>query len=305
MKDQFDDYDKRIMEKVDQEAEEIERMIRADSEIASIRADVNLDAKVYESVSAYEDGVAGRRSPEPGDAKREVPEDKRTFANLTEEELEALYLGREVLERRRKRANRRAAWKAAGKWKHIAAVFLIFSLTAGVGVTSVGGAERIVEMVKGTLGGRDSTKVNSSRKPVKETDDSAEEKAYQQIKDELGIDPVRLLVFSGGIEFRNYEVDVDARMARLLYVYGDRNISYLIDASYTEELWGTDIEDKKLDEYSYEVGRLNITVIEYELSESKEREYTAKFEYRGIYYQLTAVIGKNEFEKILDNLYFS
>ena len=75
MKDQFDDYDKRIMEKVDQEAEEIERMIRADSEIASIRADVNLDAKVYESVSAYEDGVAGRRSPEPGDAKREVPED--------------------------------------------------------------------------------------------------------------------------------------------------------------------------------------------------------------------------------------
>lgn len=305
MKDQFDDYDKRIMEKVDQEAEEIERMIRADSEIASIRADANLDAKVYESVSAYEDGVAGRRSPEPEDAKREVPEDKRTFANLTEEELEALYLGREVLERRRKRANRRAAWKAAGKWKHIAAVFLIFSLTAGVGVTSVGGAERIVEMVKGTLGGRDSTKVNSSRKPVKETDDSAEEKAYQQIKDELGIDPVRLLVFSGGIEFRNYEVDVDARMARLLYVYGDRNISYLIDASYTEELWGTDIEDKKLDEYSYEVGRLNITVIEYELSESKEREYTAKFEYRGIYYQLTAVIGKNEFEKILDNLYFS
>ena len=70
MKDQFDDYDKRIMEKVDQEAEEIERMIRADSEIASIRADANLDAKVYESVSAYEDGVAGRRSPEPEDAKR-------------------------------------------------------------------------------------------------------------------------------------------------------------------------------------------------------------------------------------------
>ncbi len=303
MKDQFDDYDKRIMEKVDQEAEEIERMIRADSEIASIRADANLDAKVYESVSAYEDGVAGRRSPEPEDAKREVPEDKRTFANLTEEELEALYLGREVLERRRKRANRRAAWKAAGKWKHIAAVFLIFSLTAGVGVTSVGGAERIVEMVKGTLGGRDSTKVNSSRKPVKETDDSAEEKAYQQIKDELGIDPVKIIRISGLI-YRNCEVDLDARMAHMLYEYDNKNISYLINASYTEELWGTDVEDKVINEYPYTAGRLKAEITEYELRGSKEKEYTAKFEYKGIYYQLTAVISKDEFEKILKNLYF-
>ncbi len=305
MKDQFDDYDKRIMEKVDQEAEEIERMIRADSEIASIRADANLDAKVYESVSAYEDGVAGRRSPEPEDAKREIPEDKRIFANLPEEDLEALYLGREVLERRRKKANRRAAWKAAGKWKHIAAVFLIFSLTAGVGVTSVGGAERIVEMVKGTLGGRDSTKVNSSRKSVKETDDSAEEKAYQQIKDELGIDPVRILGFSGGVEFRDCEVDSESRMARLLYAYGDRNVSYLVDASYTEELWGTDIEDKKLDDYIYTLGELSIVVTEYQIVDSREKRYSGEFEYNGIYYQLTGTMTKKKFEKILKNLYFS
>ena len=305
MKDQFDDYDKRIMEKVDQEAEEIERMIRADSEIASIRADANLDAKVYESVSAYEDGVAGRRSPEPEDAKREVPEDKRTFANLTDEELEALYLGREVLERRRKRANRRAAWKAAGKWKHIAAVFLIFSLTAGIGVTSVGGAERIVEMVKQVVGGREISKVNSSTRKVKPVGEDEEAKAYQQIKDELGIDPVRILGFSGGVEFRNCDVDADARIARLLYAYGDRNVSYLVNASYSEELWGTDIEDTEIDEYLYAVEGLNVSVTEYELSESKDKEYTAKFEYRGIYYQLTAVITKAEFEKILDNLYFS
>lgn len=305
MKDQFDDYDKRIMEKVDQEAEEIERMIRADSEIASIRADANLDAKVYESVSAYEDGVAGRRSPEPEDAKREVPEDKRTFANLPEEDLEALYLGREVLERRRKKADRRAAWKAAGKWKYIAAVFLIFSLTAGIGVTSVGGAERIVEMVKQVVGGREISKVNSSTKETKSSDEEKELEAYQQIKDELGIDPVRIIKFSGEIEFRNCEVDADARMAQLLYVYNDKNISYLVDASYTEELWGTDIEDTKIDEYFYDVGDLNVSVTEYKLPESKNREYSAKFEYRGVYYQLTAVIAKAEFEKILDNLYFS
>ena len=212
---------------------------------------------------------------------------------------------REVLERRRKRANRRAAWKAAGKWKHIAAVFLIFSLTAGVGVTSVGGAERIVEMVKGTLGSRDSTKVNFSRKPVKETDDSAEEKAYQQIKDELGIDPVRILGFSGGVEFRDCEVDSESRMARLLYAYGDRNVSYLVDASYTEELWGTDIEDKKLDDYIYTLGELSIVVTEYQIVDSREKRYSGEFEYNGIYYQLTGTMTKKKFEKILKNLYFS
>lgn len=304
MKDQFDDYDKRIMEKVDQEAEEIERMIRADSEIASIRADANLDAKVYESVSAYEDGVAGRRSPEPEDAKREVPEDKRTFANLTDEELEALYLGREVLERRRKRANRRAAWKAAGKWKHIAAVFLIFSLTAGVGVTSVGGAERIVEMVKQVVGGREISKVNSSTKETKSSDEEKKLEAYQQIKDELGIAPVRIIEFSGGVEFRSCEVDADARVARLLYAYEDRNVSYLIDASYTEELWGTDIEDTKLDEYIYTLEEGEVNVTEYQIKGSREMRYSGEFEYKGIYYQLTGTMTKEMFERILNNLYF-
>lgn len=304
MKDQFDDYDKRIMEKVDQEAEEIERMIRADSEIASIRADANLDAKVYESVSAYEDGVAGRRSPEPEDAKREVPEDKRTFANLTDEDLEAIYLGRKVLERRRKKANRRAAWKVVGKWKHIAAVFLIFSLTAGIGVTSVGGAERIVEMVKQVVGSREISKVNSSTRKVKPAGEDEEAKAYQQIKDELKIDPVRILVFSGGVQFRDYDVDADARIARLLYAYEDRNVSYLIDASYTEELWGTDIEDTKLDDYVYKLESVSVTVTEYQVKDSREMRYSGEFEYKGIYYQLTGTMAKEMFEEILNNLYF-
>ena len=146
--------------------------------------------------------------------------------------------------------------------------------------------------------------MNSSTRKVKPVGEDEEAKAYQQIKDDLKIDPVRILAFSGGVQFRDYDVDADARIARLLYAYEDRNVSYLIDASYTEELWGTDIEDTKLDDYVYKLESVSVTVTEYQVKDSREMRYSGEFEYKGIYYQLTGTMAKEMFEEILNNLYF-
>ena len=44
--------------------------------------------------------------------------------------------------------------------------------------------------------------------------------------------------------------------------------------------------------------------MEYELPKSKKKEYSATFEYQGVYYQLIGTIEKAEFEKILKKLHF-
>lgn len=304
MRDQFDNYEKRIVEKLDQEAEEIERRIRENPRVAEAKADESLDRKVYAGVAAYEEVVAGKNEApySEADMESDIP------AGLSSDDAEALRLGRELQRRLReeesKEEPKKAEKKYSGVWKRLAAAVVVLVLVTGFGVNSIGGPTRIVEKVKLAIGGREISKVNSSTEEAKLTEEERELEAYQQIKDELKIEPVRMRAVSKDMKYKNCEIDLEIRLAQILYVCGDRNVSYFISDSYTEEIWSSDIEDKETDEYIFNYGKLNAEVTEYELPESGEKEYTAKFVYKDIHYQLTAVIEKVEFERILKNLYF-
>lgn len=308
MRNQLDDYEKKIIEKLDQEAREIERRIEENPQMAEFEADEGLDRKVYAEVEAYEKAIAGKAGADTGNMGRAENTDISDVTGLSKDDLEALRLGRELQRRRRKKKHWNTLGektrKFVGGWKRIVAAAVVLVLIAGVGVDSIGGPNRVVEIVKGTFGGRESSRVNSSTKDAKIVKESREEEAYQQIKDELGIDPVKIIRFTGGIKFKNCEVNSDIRVVQILYEYGQKNISYLMDASYTKETWGTDIEDEKINEYPYVKGKLNAKIAEYYLSENKEKKYSAEFEYKGIYYQIVGTVKWEEFEKILINLHF-
>ena len=50
---------------------------------------------------------------------------------------------------------------------------------------------------------------------------------------------------------------------------------------------------------------VEVQVKEYEEKEEKIKRYEAEFEYAGAQYEIKGVVEKEEFEKILKNLYFS
>lgn len=303
MRDQFDNYEKRIVEKLDREAEEIERRIEENPQAAEAKANESLDRKVYAGVAAYEEAVAGKNEVLHREAELEDILDK-----LSPNDAEALRLGWEVQRRLRgeegEEEPKKTERKHAGVWKRLAAAVVVLVLVTGFGVNSMGGPTRIVEKVKLAIGGREVSQGNSSVNTAKLTEEDVEEEAYQRIKEELGIKAVRIRAISKEMEYKSSNIDLELRLAQMIYVCENRNISYLVSDSYTEEFWSSDIEDKKTDEYIFDYGKLNAEVTEYELPESGEKEYTAKFVYKDIHYQLTAVIDKMEFEKILKNLYF-
>lgn len=309
MRDQFDNYEKRIMERLDREAEELERRIGEDPQAAEARADAELDRRVYAGVDAFEKAVAGRKNAGAGDMPGEEKENAAGLEGLSDEDLEALRLGRELQRRRREEESKKETGgktrKYAGMWKRIVAAAAVLVLVVGIGVNGVGGPNRVVEIVKQVVGDREISKINSSTDDVKLSKTEEELEAYQQIKDELGIDPVRIRGTSKEMKYKYCDIDSDMRTAQFLYEYADRNISFSIGNSYTKETWGADIEDKKIDEYMYLVENVNIAVIEYELPESKKRKYMAEFQYKGVFYRLIGTVSKEEFEKILQNLYFS
>lgn len=303
MRNQIDDYEKKIMEKLDQEAEEIERRIEENPQVTEFEASEGLDRKVYAGVEAYENAIA-RKTSAGTDTGRAENTDISDLTGLTEGDREALRLGRELQRRRREKGRRKETRKFAGGWKRAVAVVVALVLIVGFGVDSIGGPNRVVEIIGLAIGGRELSKVNSSSDKVKITEKDVEKEAYQQIKDELGINPARVKIIDKEMKYKNCEIDSDIRMAQILYGFGDNNVFYLISDSYTEELWCVDIEDKVLDEYPYKKGRVDAEIIEYQLPESKEKKYVAKFEYKGVYYQLIGTVKWKDFEKILKNLHF-
>lgn len=284
MKKHFDDYEERIWKNLDQEAEAILEELAGDPVASAVEPGEDLDCRILEQI-------------------QEIEGDDPAIGALSEEDREALRLGRELQKRRKEEETKKATKKKRLRMKRLASAAAVLVLVAGAGITGVGGPKRIVEMVENTFGGRESSRINASKEEVKTTEDSEEEQAYQQIKDELGFEAVRVICVSDDMQYEFGEVDGDMQLVHLLYKYGESNISYMISSTYTEELLGTDMEDEATDVYPFETEDLKAEVTEYTLPESGY-EYSANFEYRGIYYQLVGLMKKEEFEEILKNLHF-
>ena len=288
MKEHLNDYEKRIWEGIDKDAEEIIKMVEADSEAMSAEPSEEMDRKIYAMIPGHEDADS----------------EDSAMESLSEEDQEALRLGRELQKRRKEKEEEKSRAKRRHHWKRITAAAAVMVLVIGIGTTGVGGPKRIVEMVEGTFGGRDASRVNVSKEETKDTADSEEEQVYQQIKDELGFEPVRIVAIHKDMTYEYCEIDEDMKMAQFLYKCGDTNISYIMSLAYHEELVGADLEDDVTNRYNFEEGKLKAEVTEYELPKSKQKKYSASFEYQGVCYQLTGTTEKSVFEKILKNLHF-
>ena len=289
MKEHLNDYEKRIWEGIDKDAEEIIKMVEADPEVMSVEPSEEMDRKIYAMIPGHEDADS----------------EDSAMEGLSEEDQEALRLGRELQKRRKEKEEEKSRAKKRHHWKRITAAAAVLVLVIGIGTTGVGGPKRIVEMVEQAVGDRQVSKVNNSKKSAKTIDNEAEEQAYQEIKDQLGFDPARIIVVDKEMIYEYSEIDTDMQMAQLLYKFGDANVSYIMSIPYYEELTGADLEDNITNKYDYKEGKLNAEVTEYELPESKKKRYSATFEYQGVYYQLIGTIEKADFEEILKNLHFS
>jgi len=288
MKEHLNDYEKRIWEGIDKDAEEIIKMVEADPEAMSAEPSEEMDRKIYAMIPGHEDA-------DPEDSAME---------GLSEEDQEALRLGRELQKRRKEKEEEKSRAKRRHHWKRITAAAAVLVLVIGIGTTGVGGPKRIVEMVEGTFGGRDASRVNVSKEETKDTEENEEILCYQKIKDELGFDPVRINITHKSMAYEYCEIDKDMQMAQLIYKYGEGNISYSINAAYSEKVVGTDLEDGITDSYIFQEDKLKAEVTEHELEGSNMKEYSAKFEYKGIHYQIIGTMGKEDFEKVLKNLHF-
>ena len=230
---------------------------------------------------------------------------KRTdaYAKLSEEDQEALRLGREMLKNQSEEKKIYTMRRKKRNIRRIVALAAVLILVMAVGMTSFGGPERMLQFMKSSVGGRKVSKVNSSDKN-KIIEEEDEEKAYEKIAKEFGIETVQFVWRPTGMKFKKMLLDTDIQLAELEYLYNGENTEFMISASYGEVSLGADNEDEIIDYYCINEENVSIEVTEYKTPETETNRYKAEFKYNNLYYCLTGTMTKEEMENILKNLYF-
>lgn len=200
---------------------------------------------------------------------------------------------------KKKRRSRRKAYLS-----RVAAAVVIVILAGGIGVTSFGGPERVMEIVKSKVGTRGVEKVNSNDDNLVIKKEN-EEQAYQKIKDELGFEPVRIIDRPDGFKYKWAKLEKEAQISEIMYQYKGENILYTVSMTQSNNSWGIDVDDAEVGQYTKKVNGVNISIHEYKVATSKKKRYVAKFKYLGAGYYLAGVMPQKDFYDILKKLYFS
>lgn len=285
MKNQEEHIAQTLKEGLQNEAEAIREEIRnADIEDISDEQKEAIQKKLQAKIAQYETEFSDELT------------DMDIYAKLSKEDREALELGRKMKERQkrvRKKRSRKLYFALA------AAIVLVLA----IGMTSIGGAERIANVMKQVIGEREVMTVDSNEENmVIENED--EEKAYQEVKDIFGVEPVKIMKLPNKMKFTQMDLDENLQVAEFMYYYDEQNIIYIISAGYMNSSFGIDIEDKIIEKEEIYVDNNMIELTVYEVKGSKNIKCSASFRYKGLEYFLVGKIDEEEFKIILKNLYF-
>lgn len=301
MNDKKDEFKECIAREFEEIAREEEEFLENDTSLVVPEGTKEaVLARVKEQIRAYQ----------KEQAEKEAKEQEEAVSHLSEEDRKALELGRKMLKAEIGQSASAKNENTENKNHHRKKPLKIYLALAAVivcvmamGITSMGGPERVVRMMTQAVGERDVEKSSVSKK-IKTVDREDEEEAYQKIEEEYGIKPVRLMFDSNDIVFESIELDTEKQVAEMYYTYKGKTIAYIINIPYRENSWGVDFEDSIKSEYIKEIDNCEINISIYDVDGKNEEGCVAKFEYNNIEYLLSGTMSQKDFEKILEKLFF-
>ncbi len=186
----------------------------------------------------------------------------------------------------------------------IGALAAVLILVCGSVMTSVGSKSYWKVLWERISGEEKYNLINVEDMETKETDDIDEIEVYKEIAKVMGDYLVRIEYKPEEMALKKYSVDQNQRRANLFYQNGKEILRYSMYMNSKDSSLGQKTVDNLVDEYEVENEGKKIQVEEYEVKNTKEKRYIAEFEYKGVQYQLKGIMEKEEFDKIIKNLFF-
>lgn len=302
MNDKKDEFKECIAREFEEIAREEEEFLENDTSLVVPEGTKEaVLARVREQIRAYE----------MEQTRKETEEREEAINHLSEEDREALELGRKMLKAGigQKDPEELSGKKVRRKKKPLKmylALAAVIVCVLAMGITSMGGPERIVRMMTQNVGDREVDQVDSNHadKENKVIEGEDEEKAYQEIGDVFNTDIVKLSANLKDMKFDSMNLDENNQIAENYYTYNKKTIAYIISAPYRENSWGVDFEDPIEKKYTEKLHNCKIDITVYKIDKNEQFGYAAKFKYNNIDYLLTGTMRQQEFDKILKSLVF-
>lgn len=186
----------------------------------------------------------------------------------------------------------------------VLALAAVLVLVFGSAITSIGSKSYWKVLWDRIAGEEKASIINVENMESQKTQDIDEIQVYKEIRNELGVSTVGLAYLPPKTYLKEYEIDKKQRKATLLYDYNGQVIRYMMYMNNEDSSLGQIKMDKLVEEYQLEsIGEIAVNVKAYEIEESKEIRYVGEFEYADTQYQIMGIIGKEEFDEIIKNLY--
>lgn len=302
MNDKKDEFKECIAREFEEIAREEEEFLENDTSLVVPEGTKEaVLARVREQIRAYE----------MEQAEKEAKEREEAINHLSEEDREALELGRKMLKAGigqndpEEPSGKKVRRKKKPLKMYLALAAVIVCVLA-MGITSMGGPERIVRMMTQNVGDREVDQVDSNHtdKENKVIEGEEEEKAYQEIGDVFNTDIVKLSANLKGMKFDSMNLDENNQIAENYYTYNKKTIAYIISAPYRENSWGVDFEDPIEKKYTEKLHNCKVDITVYKIDKNEGFGYAAEFKYNNIDYLLTGTMRQQEFDKLLKSLFF-
>lgn len=326
-----DNLDKLLKAELEKEAGEIMEEVDSDESLQDISFPEDLDEKMWSKIQEYEEQQ--RAYEKLSDADKEAIRLGREVQALRGGEDTKDHLKKDVesdsyidnvvpIEHVKHETDNKASddgtngetEKEAGKkkvkkrkrhWKVYGIVAIVAVLAMMWSMVSIGGTPFFGRVLNDIIGDREMVKVNTEREDgdKNKVDEYDEFQVYEEIKEKLGVDVVRLKRTSEDMLL--VQSDIDEVLKRVCLIYDNREnmIEYQMVCNYKEQSHGYDIEDKKVKEEQIKVSGNNIDIFQYELSDGN-KENVAQFTYEDVFYTINTTMDEGKFKELLKNLYF-
>lgn len=276
-----------LQKEIERDVQQIEKEIASRPELDKIRVTKEMDEVLMSKIREYEKEKANAEEAvikaaisrdETGESeeKKLIPDDGKVT----------------VLRKKRKRI----------RW--IAALAAVLVLALGLGMTSVGSKSYWKELLDVLMGKESARVIDVEDMDKKDTEDIDEIFVYREIGAKLGQAPVRMRYKPKDMIIVDYDIDENLQLARIFFNYNDNRIRYSIYASQEDSSWAEKEEDIIAEEYTKKINGVEIEVDKIKKPNQEEQTKAARFEYKGMHYEIKGNIEDSEFEKILENLFF-
>lgn len=287
-------------EELKQEADSVREMIEQTPELQDVKVPEEVHQRLAERIRKYE-------------------EEEKALEGLSEKDKEALRLGREIQRKNEENKmlaasqnveddafeNRMGTQKIYYRPKKKKVLFMLAAvlvIVLGMGLTSVGRKNIIVDVLQKTFRSGEKTYVNTEE--IEAPGEMTEDEAYAEIEKVFGTKIVRVMERPENTKFLEMQLDQELKEAVLYYLVGENILSYRIVTRYVDSSIGMDIQDKLIQQYKLPLLETDVLISEYEIQKSEQLEYTAKFEYNNMKYFIQGIMNQDDFENIIKNLIF-